>query len=58
MAELAGSMVDRMPAGLYPHLTEFTVEHVPAPGYDFGREFDFGIELVLGGIEAAPNRVL
>ncbi len=47
-----------MPAGEYPHLVEFTTEHVLQPGYDFGREFDFGLDLILDGLEAAAKRTL
>jgi AcrR family transcriptional regulator len=53
MADLAQSLSAAMPAGEYPHLVEFTTEHVLRPGYDFGREFDFGLDLVLDGLEAA-----
>ncbi len=53
MADLVESMAATMPAGEYPHLVEFTTEHVLRPGYDFGHEFDFGIDLILDGIEAA-----
>ena len=51
MADLAGAMAAAMPAGEYPHLAEFTSEHVLRPGYDFGREFDFGLDLILDGLE-------
>jgi AcrR family transcriptional regulator len=40
-----------LPAGQYPYLHEFTVEHVLRPGYNFGTEFDFGLDLVLNGLE-------
>lgn len=53
MAEVAGEMAERMPADLYPHLTEFTHEYVLRPGYDFGNEFDVGIDLILDGLERA-----
>ena len=53
MADLAQAMSAAMPAGEYPHLAEFTTGHVLQPGYDFGREFDFGLDLVLDGLEAA-----
>ena len=53
MAELAAMMTAAMPAGEYPHLVEFTAEHVLRPGYDFGKEFDFGLDLILAGVEAA-----
>ncbi len=56
MAELAQSMAAAMPVGAYPHLVEFTTEHVLQPGYDFCREFDFGLDLILDGLEAAAKR--
>ncbi len=55
MAELAGSMADKMPVDLFPHLAEFTTGHILKPGYDFGDEFDFGIKLILDGLEAAAE---
>ena len=53
MADLAQSMTATMPVGEYPHLVEFATEHVLQPGYDFGHEFDFGLDLILDGLEAA-----
>jgi AcrR family transcriptional regulator len=53
MNELARSIAEQMPADLFPHLAELTVGHVMRPGYDFGQEFDFGLTLVLDGLEAA-----
>ena len=53
IAELAEQMAASMPPGEYPNLVGFTSEHVLQPGYDFGREFDFGLELILEGLEAA-----
>ena len=55
MTELATEMADRMPADLFPHLTEFTVGHILQPGYDFGNEFDFSINLILDGLERAAE---
>jgi AcrR family transcriptional regulator len=40
-------------AEAYPHLTELTVEHVLKPGYDFGDEYEFGLDLILDGLERA-----
>ena len=51
MAELAGSLIEQMPADLYPHLTEFTHEHVLKPGYDFGNSFEAGLNLILDGLD-------
>ncbi len=48
-AEVAAQMMDVMAA--YPHLIEMATDHVMQPGYDFADEFDFGLELILDGIE-------
>lgn len=50
-AEVAQDLVADMDAAAYPHLTELTVQHVLQPGYDFGDEFAWGLEVVLDGIE-------
>ena len=50
-AEVAQMMMAQVPADEYPHLTEFTVEHVLQPGYDYGNEFEFGLDLILDGLE-------
>ena len=53
MARLVESMAAAMPEGEYPNLVEFTTDHVMQPGYDFGKEFGFGLDLILGGLHAA-----
>jgi AcrR family transcriptional regulator len=55
-AELAEMIMAPFAAGEYPHLTELTVEHVLHPGYDYGDEFEFGLDLILDGLEAARPR--
>lgn len=50
-AELAEQILAQFPAGEYPYLTEMTREHVLKPGYDYGKEFKIGLELVLDGLE-------
>jgi AcrR family transcriptional regulator len=52
-AELAEAILARLPADAYPHLTAFTTEHVLQPGYDYGAEFEFGLDLILDGLERA-----
>ena len=52
---LVGETIEHFPADRYPHLAEFTVEHVLRPGYDFTREFDFGLDLILDGLERAAT---
>ena len=53
MADLAETIIEPLPAGLYPHLMELTAEHVLQPGYDFGDEFEFGLDLILNGLQTA-----
>jgi len=50
-AEVAEPMMALMAAGAYPHLVELAVEHALLPGYNFGDEFGFGLELILDGLE-------
>jgi AcrR family transcriptional regulator len=50
-AEVARMIIAQVPADEYPHLTEFTIEHVLRPGYDYGNEFGFGLDLILDGVE-------
>ena len=53
VAEIAAPMLERMSPEAYPHLVEFASQHVMKPGYDFGEEFDFGLDLILAGLAAA-----
>jgi AcrR family transcriptional regulator len=50
VAETAGQMMQQYNAEDYPHLLEFSTEHILKPGYDFGNEFDFGLDLILDGL--------
>lgn len=52
--EDAGALAQEMLASFetaYPYLTEIATEHVMRPGYDFGREFEIGRELILDALE-------
>ncbi len=51
MAEVASQMAEQMPADEFPHLAEFTMGHVLQPGYEFGDEFAFGLNLILDALE-------
>jgi len=65
-AGLAQDILASFPADRYPHLAELTARHVLQPGYDYGDEFEFGLDLILDGLErirkgrrvtgAGPNR--
>lgn len=50
-ALLVEMILGQLPEDQYPHLRELTVEHVLQPGYDYGKEFDFGLDLMLDGLE-------
>ncbi|HSL57027.1 MAG TPA: TetR/AcrR family transcriptional regulator C-terminal domain-containing protein [Acidimicrobiales bacterium] len=50
VAPLAESILADLPAGAYPWLAELATEHVMRPGYDFGDEFDVGLDLILDGL--------
>ncbi len=54
-AEVAESIMASFPAGEYPHLTELAVEHVLQPGYDYGDEYELGLDLILDAIERARD---
>lgn len=55
-AALAQVILAKLPADEYPHLFELTTEHVMKPGYDYGAEYGFGLDLILDGLERALRR--
>jgi AcrR family transcriptional regulator len=55
MAEIATQIADQISADDFPHLTEFTTGHVLQPGYDFTNEFEFGLNLILDGLERSAG---
>ena len=50
VTEVAESMMQLFAADAYPHLVEFSTEHILKPGYDFGNEFEFGLDLILDAL--------
>ena len=53
IAELAQAILSRFPVDEYPHLAELTFDHVLKPGYDYGKEFAFGLDLLIDGLQSA-----
>jgi AcrR family transcriptional regulator len=49
--EAADSILRQFPTDAYPHLAELTLQHVLQPGYDYTDEFEFGLDLILTGLE-------
>jgi len=54
--EVAKGMMTDFESGQYPHLTELAVEHALQPGYEYGAEFEFGLDLILDGLERARRK--
>ncbi|MFI5698107.1 TetR/AcrR family transcriptional regulator C-terminal domain-containing protein [Kribbella sp. NPDC051586] len=50
VATVAEPIMERFAAGNYPHLVEMATGYYLEPGYDFGDEFGFGLELILDGL--------
>ena len=51
VAERAQVMLEPFPVDEYPNLVAFIAEHAMQPGYDFGNEFEYGLEVILDGLE-------
>ena len=51
VGDVAESIMKRMAEGEYPHLVHMATSYYLRPGYDFGDEFGFGLDLILDGIE-------
>lgn len=54
-AELADSIMSGFGDGQYPYLTEIATAHVMRPGYAYGDEFEFGLDLILDGLQRAAG---
>ena len=54
-AQVTQAIMAQFASGEYPHLTEMAVEHVLQPGYAYGNEFEFGLDLILDGLERARH---
>ena len=55
-SDLAKAFLLQFPTKNYPHLAELTIEHVMQPGYDYGHEYEFGLNLILDGLEKDLSR--
>ncbi|MEP9363037.1 TetR/AcrR family transcriptional regulator C-terminal domain-containing protein [Nocardioides sp. CN2-186] len=50
VADVAEPIMERFTTGEYPHLVEMATDYYLQPGYDFGDEFSWGLELILDGV--------
>jgi AcrR family transcriptional regulator len=51
IVELSESMLAPFPPGEYQNLADFITEHAMKPGYDYGDEFEYGLDVILDGLE-------
>jgi AcrR family transcriptional regulator len=52
LQDVAGHILEHLPADELPHLTEMIIDHALQPGYDFSSEFGYGLDLILDALEA------
>jgi AcrR family transcriptional regulator len=55
VVEVAESMLQPFPVNEYPNLVEFITEHAMKPGYDYADEFEYGLDVVLDGLERVQD---
>ena len=51
IVELSQEMLRAFPVNEYPNLAAFITEHAMQPGYDYANEFEYGLDLILDGLE-------
>jgi len=56
-AAMAETMLAQLATTEYPYLVKFTATHVLRPGYSYGNEFLFGLDIVLDGLERAREEL-
>ncbi len=52
---VAGNILEGFRPGEYPHLAEMAVDRAMKPGYSYGDEFEYGLDLILDGIMSAHS---
>ncbi len=55
LAGMAEIILAALPAAEYPHLREVIVEYVLKAGFDYAKEFEFGLDLMLDALERARD---
>jgi AcrR family transcriptional regulator len=55
-AQVTKEIAGQMPADEYPHLAELAIAHVLQPGYQYGSEFEIGLDLILDALERSAVR--
>ena len=55
LSELADTVMPLAPATEYPYFAELATEYALRPGYSYGAEFAFGLDLILDGLERGED---
>ena len=55
VGEIAGNMLEGFRPAEYPHLTEMAIDRATKPGYNYGDEFEYGLDLILDGIQRVSD---
>jgi AcrR family transcriptional regulator len=55
-AQVTKEIAGQMPADEYPYLAELATAHVLQPGYQYGSEFEIGLDLILDALERSAVR--
>ncbi|TCC07834.1 TetR/AcrR family transcriptional regulator C-terminal domain-containing protein [Kribbella soli] len=53
VGDIAEPIMDRFSTGEYPHLVEMATGYYLQPGYNFGDEFEWGLNLILDALAGA-----
>ncbi len=48
---IAEGFLQAIPADEYPYLREMVVDYAMVAGYDDSADFEFGLDLILGGLQ-------
>jgi AcrR family transcriptional regulator len=49
--DLPADLLEALPMEEYPYFIEMITDHAMQPGYSFAAEFEFGLDLILDGLE-------
>ena len=56
IVELSQTMLAPFPLNAYPNLAAFITEHAMKPGYDHANEFEWGLDVILDGLERVQDK--
>jgi AcrR family transcriptional regulator len=55
VAEVAGNILQESTMREFPYLAEMAIDRVMKAGYDYGDEFEFGLDLILDGLKGQQD---